>query len=510
LPVEAGRVDVRRLLPGTVPGQPGVLPRPEERAETLCLHFLRAERYLEAWKYARLAGDRAREKAANVDAAGFYRQALDAAQLSGQARPDEVAALAEKLGDVCEIAGLYQDGLRAYRTARRVRAGMGTVPPDLFRKEGLVQERLGRYPKAEALYRQGLRVAASMTDEEEAARSRARVQVAMAGALQYEGRLRAGLWWARKGARLAAEHDVMDVLAHAYYLIDNAYTDLGDQAAAKEYRGLALPIYQQLGDLIGQVKVLNNLGANAYLEGQWNEAIAFYERGLDAAERAGDTVHVAMLSTNIAEVLLQQGHHEEAERLLKEALQTQRGTGHRIGEAWSQFNLGVSAARAGRTEEAYNLLTQAREKFSEMGAESYVLEVSARLAEVHLVAGDHRSARATLSRAMRDVEARGGLVLEALMRRLQAYALLQAGDPDQALAVLERSCYVAEMANATYELALTLDAMWRFGEVLGRPRPEERRRASSLLEDLGVVRTPVIPLPSDVEPAASGSHGLRN
>lgn len=467
----------------------------EARAEVLSLHFLRAERYEEARKYAVIAGDRARTKAANIDAAGFYRHALDAALASEDAPPDEVAALAERLGDVCELGGVYAEGLRAYRTARRLRASQRAVQADLFRKEGLIQERLGRYTKARVMYTHGLRLAEQSGDEA----TTARAQVAIAGALQYEGRLRAGLWWAHKAARLAAEHDVLEVLAHAYYLIDFAYTDLGAQAAAKQYRGLALPIYERLGDLVGQVKVLNNLGGNAYLEGEWEEAVRYYQRGLDAAERTGDTVHVAMLSGNIAEVRLQQGQLAEAEVLLGDALQTQRGTGHRIGEAWSLCNLGVIAARSGRLEEAQTLLVQSREKFVEMSADSYALEATARLAETHLLSGDHRRARGLLERALRDVRVRGGLVLEALMRRLEGYALYQAGDEDGAMETLEESLRVGEAANAIYEMALTLEAMGRFGEAAGQPRPEESSRARVLLDDLGVVETPPIPLPPALE-----------
>ena len=54
---------------------------PEDAAELLSLHFFRAERWPETWHFSIEAGRRAAEKYANVEAAQFLEQALDAAKL---------------------------------------------------------------------------------------------------------------------------------------------------------------------------------------------------------------------------------------------------------------------------------------------------------------------------------------------------------------------------------------------------------------------------------------------
>ena len=80
---------------------------PEEAAELLSLHWLQAEGYEPAWRYSRIAGDRARALWANSDAATFYARALEAA---GQLRTlprHEVLAVAEALGDACELTASY-------------------------------------------------------------------------------------------------------------------------------------------------------------------------------------------------------------------------------------------------------------------------------------------------------------------------------------------------------------------------------------------------------------------
>ena len=469
---------------------------------------LRRVRAPAAWRYARLAGDRARAKAANVEAAGFYRQALDAA-LKVPTIPDhEVATLAEALGDTCELAGTYDEGVRAYRTARRATRNERVQLTSLFAKEGRIQERAGRYGHARRLYRHGLRLLVA-ADYEDAFRVQADLQVLMAGALFYEGRYGAGIWWARRAADVAGHHGNRDVLAHAYYLLDWGYTETGQQGMAKEYRGLALPIYEELGDLVGQVKVLNNLGANAYDEGQWEETMAFYEQGQRAAERAGDVVHSSMLTANIAEVLLHQGHLDKAEQLLRNAVRMAKGAGFRVGEAWSLSNLGLTAARSGRHDEGHGLLMQAREMFREIGADSHALQAGARLAEISLLARDHRNARSLITRTLDQMRARTAIpVLEAVLHRLHGYALLQAGDLDNASSAFDDSLAAAETTSAIYEMALTLEAKSRLARIVGLSDGGAGERSRTLLDDLGVILTPEIPLPSPAEVALEGERGV--
>ena len=87
---------------------------PEEAAELLSLHWLHAEGYEQAWHYSRLAGERARSLWANADAATFYARALEAARRMRTLPSSEVSAVAEALGDACELTGNYDSSRQAY------------------------------------------------------------------------------------------------------------------------------------------------------------------------------------------------------------------------------------------------------------------------------------------------------------------------------------------------------------------------------------------------------------
>ena len=91
---------------------------PEEVAELLSLHWLHAEGYEQAWRYSRLAGERARDLWANADAATFFARALEAASRLRRLPRATSSAVAEALGDACELTASY-DRSRAALTHRR-------------------------------------------------------------------------------------------------------------------------------------------------------------------------------------------------------------------------------------------------------------------------------------------------------------------------------------------------------------------------------------------------------
>ena len=116
-----------------------------EFAELLSLHFFHAGDAEKSYRYSLVAGERAQAKFANVEAAGFYRRALDLApQL--ELDPAELARVWEALGDVSELAGLYADAEEAYAQARELDSH-----PRLLLKEGVIRERFGRYRRGAAL-----------------------------------------------------------------------------------------------------------------------------------------------------------------------------------------------------------------------------------------------------------------------------------------------------------------------------------------------------------------------
>ena len=137
---------------------------PEDEASTLALHFAAAGRSAETWRYARLAGERARAVAAHVEAVRFYELALGAARHLRSVEAEERADVLIALADACETGGLFEQAYRALCRATRL------VPEDPVQQAGLyvwrqrAQFRRGAYALALRETAKGLRLVEGGTD----------------------------------------------------------------------------------------------------------------------------------------------------------------------------------------------------------------------------------------------------------------------------------------------------------------------------------------------------------
>ena len=132
-------------------------------------------------------------------------------------------------------------------------------------------------------------------------------------------------------------------------------------------------------------------------------------------------------------------------------------------------------ARSGQFEDAHRLLEDALAQFKELGAEAYVAETQARLAECLVFEGHHQEALAALAPLCEP-----GSPQLAIAERLAGYAVVQSrAGFEAAKPHFERSLEAARAANAEYEVGLTLRAIAETSGVddgQGHRDPEPTRR----------------------------------
>jgi adenylate cyclase len=456
-----------------------------EFAELLSLHFFHAGNAEKSYRYSLVAGERAQAKFANVEAAIFYRRALDLApQL--ELDPGELARVWEAVGDVSELAGLYADAEEAYARARKLDAH-----PRLLLKEGVIRERFGRYPEALRWYNRGLRSLDELEPEEQV-RMRSELGLAYAGVRVRQGEFVDGAGWCKRVAEEAGRANDLPALAHAYYLMHLAYIS-NRSPERTALRGLALPIYEELGDLLGQANVLNNLGVDAYYEGRWQEALEHYDRSKALRERIGDVVGAATITNNIGEIKSDQGYLTTAAALAEEARDVFETAGHRLLLTHALSNLGRVAARRGELDEASQFLHEALQVAEDISSASLVVEIKARIAEWSVLARQPDDALERVEEALGGIAGEGSLQ-NALLHRLRGYALQQLGEIEPALAAFEQSVAYAREADETYELAVTLGAIGDLKARTGEDGSAASTEARGLLARLGVVATPEFPV----------------
>jgi tetratricopeptide (TPR) repeat protein len=477
-----------------------ILASTPEQAEVLSLHFFLAGDDRRAWRYSVIAARRAESAYANLEASRFFERAIDAGRRLSEVTESDLSSLYEALGDVRERLGEYPGALAAYRAARRSLRDEPVLAAQLLLKEAVVTSRAGGYTQSLRRTTQGRRVLESFQDAE-ANRKRARLSAWYAHVRRRQGRRAEAIRWARRAIDEAEASGEREALASAYRTLDLTNVELGRYEDVTHYP-LALAIYEELGDLLESGTINNDLGAFAYYQGRWDDALGYYEQAGALWRRSGDMAAVAIISANVAEILSDRGQLDEAERMGREALRIWRAVGLKSAIAYGLNIVGRVTYRSGRYEEALELLEQARDLNHEIGDEPEELESDVRIAECLAMQGRSTEALELSTEALARSETLGGPATPQL-QRVRGYALAQLGRLPEAREALEESVAGASDREAEYEEALALEALARIGAIEGSSdAPELKARYRAIFDRLGVVTVPVMPIANTLEPSS--------
>ncbi|RZV42135.1 MAG: tetratricopeptide repeat protein, partial [Acidimicrobiia bacterium] len=374
---------------------------PEAAADVLALHFSLAQDHERAWRYSRIAGDQAREAYANIDAATHYERALESARRLDAISDDEKAEIWTQLGDVKEQAGLFDEALDSYRKAYRLRTG-ALERAELMLKRASARERAAQYSIA---LQEATGVGRLLEDSTstEAAHLAARAQAFYSLIRMRQGRPADALQTAQTAVEKATKADSKPALARAYGVMAWSHLML-DEPGAEELWLDALRLYEEVGDLIGQGYMTNNLGGLAYFEGRWDDALDYYERSRDLAERVGNAVDVGVTEGNIGEVLVKQNKFDEAEPQLIKAVRVARASGDAFTVVFANLQLARIFIERGQLSEAGDLLERSREEALSFNMKGPAYEAAIYLADMKVRDGEPEAALEILDEAVRQAE----------------------------------------------------------------------------------------------------------
>jgi class 3 adenylate cyclase/tetratricopeptide (TPR) repeat protein len=459
---------------------------PEKQAGLLSLHFLHAQRYAEAHRFAVVAAQRATEVFADVESVVFYERALEAARHIAGLETTELAALSESLADARYRVGLYGPAENAYRKARRLRSGDPVSEARVLLKLGRLQGWLDCYPRALRWISRALRTLDGIPGQD-ASRQRAHVFAWYGRFCQEEGRHRRAMQWCERAVGEATGVDEKEALANALKVLDWARMDLGLLHEPADWL-LALTLFQDIGDSPSVASMLNFLGGFAYWRGRWSEALDFYTQAQEMVQRTGNAVMDAFCRNNIAEIALDQGRLDESERLFDEALAIWRAAEYRSVIASATCNLARLAAARGSYDEALRGFDNAATEADHVGGHAEMREIRARTAECLLLAGDDKAALAMADDCLEQIRTSDGVPPQKpLLERVRGVALFKGGDLDAARSALDASLDAARARDADYEVALTLRALTEIDRSSGHGQADEwEHESEAILARLGV------------------------
>lgn len=468
---------------------------PEEAAGILSLHYFTAGEYRPAWRYARVAAERAEAAYAHVEAAGMYARALDA----GRQLPDldnaEMAGVHQALGDVWYRASEFRKAADAYSAAQALVSDDPLKQAALMLKLSYIEEKLGKY--AEALrYTERSREMLDGLSGPEVARRLGESSSWCAMLLQFEGRTAEALEWAERAVVEAEAADDQDSLAEAYFVMGWAYGELGKEGAQRLMES-SLAAFQEAGNLVRQAGVLLSLGVVCQWEGRWDEALSFYERGRDANLKIGSVVGAALARINVSEILTDRGEWGEAEALLRETLPLWKASQYRYYLAACLSLLGRVSLRLGRFDEALSRLEEAKSNFLHVGAEEEVPAIDARIAECKVAMDRLDDGLAMVAELLgRAGESNAITKVSSLLQRVQGHALMKQGDLWGARDALEASLAAAREKHNLFEATLTMLSLIELDRLEGVEPPIEMQNESrALLASLKVRAVPEVPVP---------------
>jgi class 3 adenylate cyclase/tetratricopeptide (TPR) repeat protein len=456
---------------------------PAASADSLALHFARADDSLRAWRYARLAAERALRTYANSDAARFFEMALTAARSLPDLALRECVQVWTALGDARERAGLFDASLDAYRHALAIVGDDPVARADLLFGRARAKERAGKFSSALRDLTRGVTLIGQDTSEP-AAKTRARLSSFAAMVMWGQDRPRRAL----EQARLAREHARIAneklSLGRALIVLDLARIPL-EGPGNGEHLQEALALFEELGDVRMQAGTRNNLGFLNAVACRWDEAVRWLESGRELYVRSGDVVGGAYTALNTVEILVNQRRYDEAESVLNDALRILRASDFTEYVAAAEIQFARILVARDRVAEADALLQRVIGELKRIGKLMYVLEATAVRADARLSAGDASGALSLIDRA----EALAGKDAQMLRPKtawIRGRAYQALGRHSDAIAEIDEGIDAARAHQLPYDEALLLDAR----AALDVTRTQDARRSAEILAGLGVRNTP--------------------
>ncbi|MGD2176662.1 MAG: tetratricopeptide repeat protein [Anaerolineae bacterium] len=465
----------------------------DDIAPQLAAHFTEARLFDKALHYSLIAGRQAQRLYAVKEAIAHYEHARTLLQRVESTREQRLC-IEEGLGDMLTLQGEHDAALAHFERARSLLSGepgLSRRLADVCRKTAMLHERKGEYQAAFSWLEQGLSVLADDTALEVA-----RIRLAGAGIYSRQGKHRQALDWCESGLAIARQRSSQPVLAHATYLLGTIHGHLGrcEEEIACARQSLAL--YEELGDPVGQIKALNNLGVATMEGGDWEAAIDHYRRGIGLGEKIGDVNSVAIMTHNLGNILLQQGHLGAAVRAYERCLSIWGAIGFPFGVAASWSGLGKAYIECGEWEKALNCLQCSERQFKEIESDLFLPEVYRRQALVHTNTGQLEMARQLVDQSLAlatelDMALERGISLRV---RGQIHLACQAWE--EAEAALRESLKILQEQGNRYRMGETLYHLGRlYRAMAGGEDPEAAAKAESALEraraifeDLGAER----------------------
>jgi tetratricopeptide (TPR) repeat protein len=366
--------------------------RSESQLEYVGQHYLQGGNHRRAAFCFVHAGDKARARYANEQAATYYKRGLGVLGL------DDVLAKIEalhNLGDVCTVLGRNEEALQHF-TEMLHNAWL----LDHMAKGGAAHRRIGRIYRTLGEYERALshlNSAARLFEQADDARGVAATLDDVGQVAWLKGEYQQALEFHRRALTIKREIGNPRSIAVALNNIGTVHQNSGSFKAALECFTEALEIRKEVGDQVGVVDSLLHLGTACRAQSDYTRAFELWNQALSRAREIGDRLQEAYLLIYLGEAQTQLGKFGEAEALLAEATVLARDLGDRRLKGDSCRTRAELKLATGELEDAEREAQLAHDIATKLGLRPEMgaaLRTMAEVVAAHEI-NDERKARAT-------------------------------------------------------------------------------------------------------------------
>lgn len=440
------------------------LPDSGHIVEDLAYHFCQADEFDKALVYTVQAARQAQADHANETALHWYHRTLE---MLDQLTPNEVESFQrmrlsvhEYLGEMLTLVGRYDEALRHFDLARNL-IEAGDSSEDKARQlaklccfTAEVHEKRSEYELAFEWLKKGF----DHLRDDRLNSETARLYLIGAQTFDHQGKLDLAIEWCQRSLIIASQlktREGLQTMAQAYTRLSAICLLRGAYDLVRHFCRESIEIYQDIGDLAGQVGAYNYLGAAFFDQSEWTSAYQAYTKSLTIAEKIGDVDGYGRVSSNLAHFYYGVGEWDRALDLLEQNCAMWRQIGRAKDEAKALSRLAYVHIHRKNLSEAEACLKRGQEIFIKVGSDDYMPELERRWGEYFLTIANFDEALAHSHRSIELSKQLMSPLEEGRSYRMLGQVHLARREFDLATTALQHSLSILSELDASYESART-------------------------------------------------------
>ncbi len=455
----------------------------EEYYELLAHHYFESGDGEKSWEYLVKAGDKARQRYANDAAIARYTQALSIA-------PDEEqASLVHKsLGDVYQLTGKYDQALSSYRQALKFENLLPLDEAAIRREIAHIWGLQGRYEKA----MQYVSLTLDTLEGRPTSAELARIYNDMGWIARRQGKYELALKLCSEGLEVVEEMSaaqssppqVQDELQHN---LGSIYLRLGDYDQAIAYFERCIKAREMRGDVYEVGRSYLNLAVVYWGLSDFDVAADYMRDSLQTFQKIGYTHGIATCYNNLGVIFYTLGQYSQAIENYERSLHIRQAIGDVQGIADVYNNLGEVYHALGDRQHAQTYLKQAVQMFIELGDQATLFDAWRLLAEVELELGELAEALDYAQQALILAQELGNLEYEGIAHRVLGQIYRGKGALAQGLVHVEKSHTLLMTTGNKLELGRSYCELGTIELEMGQDQGREAlEKAIEIFEELGL------------------------